>query len=319
MTLKLPWPQKTLTRWLLAAAAALLVASLAIMAANYRFPSFFSLETPPDDSPGLMTTDTILTIGDDLFSNWLPNDVAWPTIFLDNPQNFQLGALEMLRYTARVMRDNLPRQRNSDGLDPDCDVAFTLLSNDPFKWYLPSAESRFKEAMAKYRSYRARLVAGQAVFSPRLDNLRELLEQYISLLGAINTRLANAPNSQRLKAGQSPPPPAKETAGGPDQSADAYVPWRKLDDNFYYAQGAAYVLRQMLMAVKYDFAKLLADRNAAAQLDNIIAVLDQSQFEPLWVANGGVGSILANHSMELHSLLENARQRLRNLNEMLGS
>jgi hypothetical protein len=35
------------------------------------------------------------------------------------------------------------------------------------------------------------------------------------------------------------------------------------------------------------------------------------------VLNGDVGSVMANHSMELHSLLENARQKIRNLNDML--
>ncbi len=335
---KLPWHKRKKVLIPLAVLAVLIFFSLFIMAISYHFPGFFNLAVqedgtvevvgaeadtpltapPPGWKKGLMTTDTILAIGDELFSNWLPNDKMWPSIFLDNPQNFQLGALEMLRYTARVMRDNLPRHRNTDRIDPDCDQAFTLLSNDPLKWYFPSAESRFNEAMDKYRSYRARLVAGEAGFSPRADNLRELLDQYVSLLGAINTRLANAPNRHRLKGGWLDVP-GEANPGAGDQEPDVFVPWRQIDDNFYYAQGAAYVLRQMMVAVKYDFSEILTSRNAAGQVDNIIAVLDQCQFEPLIVLNGDVGSVMANHSMELHSLLENARQRIRNLSEMLGS
>jgi hypothetical protein len=46
--------------------------------------------------------------------------------------------------------------------------------------------------------------------------------------------------------------------------------------------------------------------------------LDQSQFEPIIVLNGDIGSITANHSMELHSILENTRQKIINLMEMIS-
>lgn len=324
---------------LLAVVLVLILFSLFIMAINYSFPNFFNLavqengtvvaeptaagqavKAPPADWPkGLMMTDTMIVIGDDLFANWLPNDEIWPTRLLDNPQNYQLGALEMMRYTARAMRDYLARFGSADAMNQECNQAFTLLSNDPEKWLFPSAESRFQEAMDQYRLYRTKLAAGEAGFSPREDNLKELLQQYVSLLGAINNRLANAPNKQRGKGGQ---PAVAEPAADPssaqtEQYGAVDVPWTEIDDNFYYAQGAAYVLRQMLAAIKYDFSVILDSKNAGPQVDNIIAVLDQCQFEPLIVLNGGIGSITANHSMELHSLLENARQRIRNLSEML--
>ena len=318
----------------------LLLFSISVMAVNYRFPSFFTLvpqSTPGevkavDDnveeaattaSPppvewkkGLMTANTLIVISEDLFSNWLPNDQIWPTIFLDNPQNFQLGQLEMLRYTTRVMRDKLTRLRTTDKIDQDCDAAFTLLSNDPFKWLLPSAESKYDDAIKSLKSYRDRLAAGnEEIFYPRADNLSELLDQYVSLLGGVNTRLANAPKGHRNKI-------SEETAGESglapsEQLVDTKVPWNKIDDNFYYAQGVAYVLRQMMVAIKYDFSEILEVKKASAQVDSIIEVLNQAQFEPWVVLNGDIGSMLANHSMELHSLLENARQKVRNLNDML--
>lgn len=319
----------------MAALTVLVLCSLVIMLANYRFPHFFNLivqedgqvkaerlgaeneiKAPPAGWPsGLEIVDTMIVIGDDLFSNWLPNDKIYPTIFLDNPQNFQLGALEMMRYTSRSMRDSLFRLGSSEAMDPDCVAAFTLLSNDPTKWLFPSAESRYKEALGKFKSLRNRLLGAETTFYPRYDNLQDLIHQYMSLLGDINNRLANAPNNQRARrmlAGGS----TKAQAG--EQFGTVKVPWSEIDDNFYYAQGSAYVLRQMMVAIKYDFAKTLEDRNAVQQVDNIIAVLDQCQFEPLMVLNGDIGSITANHSMELHSLLENTRQRLRNLEEMLG-
>lgn len=320
----------------------LILFSLLIMIVNYRFPGFFTLtpqsavgvvktgdddtdqaatltQAPPKDWPkGLMTANTLVVISEDLFSNWLPNDRIWPTIFLDNPQNFQLGELEMLRYTARVLRDNLSR-RSTDIIDNDCKEAFDLLSNDPLTWVVPSAESRYKRAAERLVSYRDRLAAGGGeggLFFPQSDNLRVLLEQYVSLLGGVNTRLANAPGGQRYKISEEM---AKGPgAGGEGHMVDTKVPWSKIDDNFYYAQGVAYVLRQMMVAIKYDFSEILESKKAAAQVDSIIAVLNQAQFEPLTVLNGDIGSIMANHSMELHSLLENTRQKIRNLHDALG-
>jgi Uncharacterized protein conserved in bacteria len=336
---KLPWYKRKKIQVVLAVVIVLFFCSLFIMAINYSFPNFFNLavqedgtvraeaaavgepvKAPPANwTKGLMMTDTLIVIGDDLFSNWLPNDQIWPTVFLDNPQNYQLGALEMMRYTVRTMRDNLARFGSADAMNQECDQAFTLLSINAKKWMFPRAESEYKKALDALRVYRQKLAAGEAGFSPREDNLKELLQQYVSLLGAINNRLANAPGSQRAKGGQ---PTAAESAADPaasqvEQYGAVDVPWHQIDDNFYYAQGAAYVLRQMLAAIKYDFSVILDSKNAGPQVDNIIAVLDQCQFEPLIVLNGDIGSITANHSMELHSLLENARQRIRNLSEML--
>lgn len=314
--------------------------SLFTMLINYNFPQFFTLQPqdnlgeakavdddieadvtasthlPADWKKGLMMTNSLIVISDNLFSNWLPNDKIWPTVFLDNPQNFQLGQLEMLRYTARVLRDNLSRLRTTDKIDPDCNEIFTLLSNDPFKWMLPSAESRYKKATEHLIAYRDRLASGkEEVFYPRADSLTELLDQYNSLLGGVNTLLANAPHGQRNKVSVD----SLALGGSPhlEQMIDTKVPWNKIDDNFYYAQGVAYMLRQMMVAIKYDFSDILEVKKATALVDSIIDVLNQAQFEPWVVLNGDVGSVMANHSMELHSILENARQKIRSLTDML--
>lgn len=335
--------RRRVAHFIAALAIVLAMLCLFVMVVNYSFPKFFTVSYQEDAAPamtdlsqdeakemdvaeeaarvtpahktGLMFTDTVLRVGDDLFANWLPNDKCWPTILLDNPQNFQLGELEMMRYTMRVMRDMLTKLETTDKIDADCAESFTLLSNDPNKWILPSAESRFQGAMARLRRYRDNLMAGQAEFYPRERSLNEMLGQYISLLGGVNTRLANAP---RLKGYRTSLEFAGETGMPRDeQMIDTNVPWYRIDDNFYYAQGVAYVLRQMMVAIRYDFAEVLKRRSATAQMDSVIEVLNEAQFEPWVVLNGSVGSVMANHSMELHSVLENARQKLRNLNDML--
>ncbi|MDR1085691.1 MAG: DUF2333 family protein [Deltaproteobacteria bacterium] len=318
------------------AAGFILIFTIAVMLANYRFPAFFESQKPEKNIPGVVFTSSIITIGGQMFDNWLPNDFLWPTILLDNPQNFQIGQLLMLNYTVLRLRENLSRLRSSDTMDPNCSEAYTLLSNDPYKWILPSSESRFKKAIAELETYRANLESGRARFSPRADNLTELLVNYVSALGALNSELAKAPKELRLKsvypAAPSPlPAPADPTNAtapdspapllsdpAPEAKAQTQTPYRRVDDNFYRAQGAAYVLRQMLAAIRIDFIEILELKKATELVDDIILTLDQSQFEPWVVLNGDIGSLTANHSMELHSILENSRQKINNLIEMLS-
>ena len=294
--------------------AALVVFCVVVMIANYRFPQFFEPEYMAE-KPGSAYIDTLVVMGEKMTEHWLPNDLIWPTVFLDNPQNFQLGQLELMRYSVRVLRDNLSRLRTTDDINVDANAAFQLFSNDPEKWIWPSAESKYREAVKKLKSYQTALLSDQASFYPRADNLTQLLEQYISLLGGVNTRLSNAPRRKGRVL-------SEETAG--DQYSEGEkmvavrVPWTKIDDNFYYAQGVAYGLRQNMVAVKYDFKHILETKRATELVDRIINVLDESQFEPLMVMNGKRGSIWANHSLQLQSLLEDARQKMSSLAEMIS-
>ena len=294
---------------------ALIVFTLGIMIANYRFPSFFELAVE-GDQPGIMFTRTLIRVSEEMTSNWLPNDKIWPTALVDNVPNYQLGELEGIRYSVRVLRDKLSRLRTTDKIDGDAEAAFVFFSNDPKKWILPSAESKFKDGVKSLKAYEKRLAAGQADFYPRADNLNELLDQYVSLLGGVTTRLSNAPKQKKTVL-------SEETAGDQytkgEKQVRVHVPWTQIDDNFYYAQGVAYVLRQMMVAVNHDFANILEVKKAGELVVRIIQVLDESQFEPIVILNGSRGSIWANHSLHLQSLLEDARQKIRSLQDMLKS
>ena len=143
--------------------------------------------------PGVVFSDALITLGEQLMVAWLPNDQIYPTVFLDNPQNFQLGQLEVIRYSTRVLRDKLSRQRTTDKIDPHADRAFTDFSNNPHFWLFPSAESKYASGISALKDYREGVIKGQSKFYPRADNLIELLDQLTSLLGGENTRLSNAP------------------------------------------------------------------------------------------------------------------------------
>lgn len=290
-----------------------LLASPVIMLLNYSFPAFFEVGKA-DGKPGYVFTSTLIQVGDEMLHPWLPNDAIYPTIFLDNPQNFQIGELEMMRSAVRVLRDNLSRLRTTDAIDENCNEAFVTFSNDPKRWILPSAENRFGKAIDELKKYRNNLENGSATFYPRVDNLIELLKECNSRLGGINARLAHAPRDPKWVL-------TEETAGDPFQQGEKMLqsrtPWRQIDDNFYYSRGVVFVLRQMMLAIRYEFREVLELKKSMELVDRIIELLNLCQFEPIYVANGGRASLWANHSLALLATTEDIRQKIGSLISLL--
>lgn len=289
------------------------------------FPQFFdprpvqsdvSGQKLNDPAAGVVFTDALTTMTDQMLEAWLPNDVIYPSILLDNPQNFQLGELEVIRYSVRLLRDKLSRQRTTDKIDPHVDLAFTYFSNNPHLWIFPAAETKFSGGIKALEAYRAGLIAGSSHFYARADNFIELLDQLTSLLGGVDTRLANAPRdvSERL---------SEETAGDSysqgEQRQKVAVPWNRIDDNFYFAQGVAYALHEVMLAVRWEFRHVIRIKRSGELVDTIIEELRLADFEPMLVLNGSRDSIFANHSLKLMATLENVRQKMVNLQQMLES
>lgn len=289
---------------------ALIIISIVIMAMNSTKPGFLTLKDLEGQVKGSYFVRVNQAMVKQMYENWLPNDLFWPTIFLDNIPNFQIGMLEVVRYNVRVLRDNLTRMRTTDRLDPYADGAFTALSNDPYKWWFPSAESKWRSGFQHLESFHKNLQTGKSHFYPRADNLVELLNQYVSLMGGANTRLINAPRDLKevldVEEG-------KSKGGEGPKVVDIDIPWTKIDDNFYYAQGVAYALYESFRAIKADFMDILRDKNSVQLTDKILETLGRCQFEPLIVFNGDPDSIFANHSLNLSGVFNDARQKTNSL------
>lgn len=288
----------------------LIIFILVVMILSSKKPGTLALGELPKDVNGAAFSKTNRMLLDQMLQNWMPNDIFWPTALLDNIPNFQIGELEVVRYNLRVIRDNLSRMRTTDTLDSMAEAAFTALSNDPYRWWFPSAESKWKEAASRLDDYMKNLVTGRSFFYPRADNLVELLQQYASLMGGVNTRLINAPPDRKEAVAMD------ETETGKDQSSKTVgidIPWRKIDDNFYYAQGVAYALFNSLQAIRKDFFTVLRDKNSVKLVDKILESLGRCDFEPLLVLNGSPASIFANHSLNLSGVFNDARQKVGSL------
>ena len=260
-----------------------------------RKPVMPELADDPNAQPGYASVSMMIDLMEAQLNGiggWLPNDPPLtPGAYLDNLPNFQLGVLQVVRHSSRVLRDNLTRQRTSDAVHKETDLAYTGYANNPFKWAFPSAEGAYQRGNEALRRFRADL-GGEARFFPRADNLVQFLEPMVSELGAVTTRLLDAKD------------PAK-------------VGWFLIDDNFYYAQGAGFAMLGMMQAVNRDFKDVLVDKNATEITSLIIQSLDESQFDPYLVTNGDKDGLLANHSNNLKVFLDDARQKMNSLISIL--
>jgi hypothetical protein len=281
-----------------------------VMVINSVKPSRITLIEMDNNVKGAAFIRTNQALIEQMQKNWLPNDLFWPTVLLDNMPNFQIGELEVVRYNVRVLRDNLSRMRTTDKLDPAAEKAFTSLSNDPYKWWFPSAESKWKEATRGLESFYENLLSGKSHFYPRADNLVELLQQYASLMGGANTRLINAPHD--IDTSLAVEEQGKDSSESPTM-VDINIPWYSIDNNFYYAQGIAYALYESFKAIRIDFIDVLTDKNSLKLVDKILEKLERCYFEPLIVFNGDPGSIFANHSLNLSGVFNDARQKTNSL------
>lgn len=283
-----------------------------VMIRNSIKPDVINLSNIIESKDGEYFVQANEALVETMLDRWLPNDIFWPTVFLDNMPNFQLGVLEVVRYNTRVLRDNLTRMRTTDKLDSHAEKAFTSFSNDPYKWLFPSAESKWNEGYNSLGLYHENLISGASTFYPRADNLAQLLDQYISLMGGVNTKLISAAKKAQkptAAGGKSP----IDVIGVEEKTSEVVVPWHEIDDNFYYAQGVAYALHLSFKAIKRDFYSVLQDKNSLSLIDTIIEVLDRCNFEPLLIFNGAPDCIFANHSLNLSGVFNDARQKINSL------
>ena len=283
---------------------------LIIMVMNSRKPEYLELDQNEGDPKGALFIKMNQALVMQMYENWLPNDLFWPTVLLDNMPNYQIGQLEVVRYNVRVLRDNLSRMRTTDKLVPYAEGAFTALSNDPLKWWFPSAESKWRLAYRNLDDFYQNLLAGQSHFYPRADNLVELLNQYASLMGGVNTRLINAPRDIKKTLSLEGHQGESDVKRG---LVSIDIPWHQIDNNFYYGQGVAYALYESFRAIRVDFIDVLMDKNSLRLVDKILEDLRRCNFEPLIVFNGSPASMFANHSLNLSGMFNDARQKVNSL------
>ena len=254
---------------------------------------------PPDQpfTAGEIFATTLAELIDHELSGptgWRPNDLfVWgPTLWADNNANRQLGILQAVRESTRVLRDNLTKVSATE-YDENLVDADTKLRNDEYKFWFPSAESRFDEAAQALRRYVEGLRVSPPTSKPinrRNVELIRLFQTWTDLLGSAHANLF-----------------------------DEDVAFFDTDDHFYHAQGLAHVMSHLTRAVRREYAAELTDRSTVlALLAEVQSSLDRAAtLKPLVILDGRPAGLFANHRRNLDAYIVDARQLMYSIREEL--
>jgi hypothetical protein len=227
-------------------------------------------------------------------TGWRPNDfLLWsPTLWADNNANRQLGIIQAVRESARVLRDHLTKVSATE-YDDNLVDADTKLRNDERKFWFPSAESRFEEGVKALRRY----VKGLEQDPPKSKPISRRNVELIRLFSAWTDVLGDA-HANLLREDAS---------------------FFRTDDYFYHAQGFAHVMYHLTLAIRREYEASLAGREEVLHmLARVADSLGQAAvMKPLVVVDGSPSGIFANHRRNLVAYIVDARQLMYSIREEL--
>jgi hypothetical protein len=307
--------------------AAILIVMIGIGWYWSRVPDVFYVTHKTDGERtvvGYSTTDTLVRVAETLLDKpggFLSNDRMPPSVFLDNIPNWELGVLQQVRDLARVIRNDYSRSQSQSREDPDISSAEPAFFVDRRSWVLPRPESEYRKAIDGFKRYRDRLAGieePEAQFFARADNLREWLAQVEKRLGSVTRRLGDSVASTVINTDLAGDAAAEANTSLPD-NVSVKTSWFQIDDIFFEARGTSWALIHFFRAAEFDFAQVLADKNAKASVRQIIRELEAS-LQPLrspMVLNGGGFGLFANHSLVMANYMARANAAIINLRELL--
>jgi hypothetical protein len=120
------------------------------------------------------------------FWGWHPNDLLRLT---DNVENYQLGVLDVVRWTSIMLAEKLSRFGGSDKFDHHLENAMNWFMITPKRYWLPSPEGKYDAGLKEMHHYIEMLEKGESRFYARADHLVPLLASYENLLGSCHHHL----------------------------------------------------------------------------------------------------------------------------------
>lgn len=199
-------------------------------------------------------------------------DKTW---VLDNKAAFQRGVHQALGRTAIEMSDRLGRVRGTSQIDPDLKDARGNIQFNQYTWYFNPFDSQpfgpttpspsyYRRTIDKLEAYQARLVACDATFDARADNLMQFIDRIANDIGSTSASLKTR---------------AEAYNGG----------WfdTRADDIFMNAKGQLYAYYGILRGARADFADVIESRGLSALWDQMEAqTLSAINLQPFIVSNG---------------------------------
>lgn len=218
-------------------------------------------------------------------NNWMSSNplyklgffgIDWDrTWILDNKAAFQRGIHQAVGRTAIEMSDRLGRVRGTSQIDPNLKSARGSLQFNQYTWFInpvgdqpfgPTTRSQtyYRNGITSLEAYQNDLVACDATFDARADNLMQFIDRIANDIGSTSASLKTRAEGYN--------------AGWFDTRAD---------DIFWNAKGQLYAYYGILKGARSDFSAIIESRGLAALWDEMEAqTLSAINLEPFIVSNG---------------------------------
>ncbi len=218
---------------------------------------------------------------------WAPNDLCCLQFF-DNRLNRQKGVIHGVRELASVLSVKISKYGLGGKEDEEMKQARQskfAFDEDNWGWYaFTNSEKYYYEGIELTKSYQARLLSGEGRINITTADIYDILIQ-------IKDGVLGEPYGRLVERGR-------------------HVPSLELDDQVYYAQGAAIVARDALTVLFNAFKKEMdkgADENMTVAIDSLNAAI---VFNPWWVERGDGASMWADHRSKMSRYYSEAIRRI---------
>jgi hypothetical protein len=177
------------------------------------------------------------------------------------------------------------------------------MNTDPYMWLDPGfAESGYYDAFAALDSFTADVRLGEVdsrgkrLFEFNIINSdqRDIFDALKAAIGIANGRLIDG--------------------GG------TFDKWFTADDDFFYAQGIALVVRDVLVVMRYGYETELINRKVLVNVDEAISALDDIvETHPAIIFTSSMASMIPDHRAKISQKFSYAEGRLTNAVEAFGT
>jgi hypothetical protein len=218
---------------------------------------------------------------------WSVNDlIISPTRWLDNRANRQRGVIFSTRMLTNFFSTNIAKYGKVDAeselLKAAREKHFAFTEDS---WWFPSSENEFEKGIELVRKYGDALLAGDAIYNMRSDDMYNLL---VFITG---NQFMDQPLGLLVQ---------------PDDE----VTYTQLDDRIYYTQGVVLVLRDFLRTFVYLYPEIKEKGGE----DNVRVAFREMEhictFDPLLVLRGKHDSVTADHRGKIARYLIHVRERI---------
>jgi hypothetical protein len=143
------------------------------------------LPTGPKGPASKVAAVTAAMLRDGVDRGWCPSEsFLTPASWRTDTCAFQLGQEKIISRTTFTLREDVATLGSLNDIDKDLDIAVERIQAGPRMWgFLYNTVGNYEIAADALDRFNTRLVAGQAGYYPRIDNLGELLKTIIRATG----------------------------------------------------------------------------------------------------------------------------------------